>query len=204
MPSNTWCRGTWSVSGDRGNERLDKTERAVQERLTREFYYWDGRAAHLRAQEEAGKFHARLNSRRAQQRADDLRERLAQRKEQINQERLISATRPIVAGGALIIPIGLLQGDQIGPQVIDTRKSEAIAMRLVMAAERALGNTPQDVSSQRGIGRDIESTTGSDGQAPLHRGQGTAERRARCDPDQERAVYRFQQSGSVHIGAGRD
>lgn len=57
------------------DERLDKTERADQERLTREFYYWHGRAAQLRAQEEAGKHHARLNSSQAQQRADDLRER---------------------------------------------------------------------------------------------------------------------------------
>ena len=145
------------------SERLDKTERAVQERLTREINYWDGRAAQLRVQEEAGKVNARLNSRRAQQRADELEERRQLRLAQIAQERLISATRPIVAGGALIIPAGLLQGDQIDPQVVDTRKSEKIAMRAVMDTERTLGNTPKDVSSQRGIGYDIESESGSDG-----------------------------------------
>ena len=32
-----------------------------------------------------------------------------------------------------------------------------------MAAERALDNTPVDVSSQRGIGYDIESASGQDG-----------------------------------------
>ncbi len=138
------------------DERLDKTERAVQERLTREFYYWDGRAAQLRAQEEAGKHNARLNSGRAQQRADDLRERLVQRKKEIEQERQISAARPIVAGGALIIPIGLLQGENIDSRAVDTRVSEKIAMDAVMAAERDLGNRPLDVSREK-RGYDIES-----------------------------------------------
>ena len=138
------------------DERLNKTERAVQERLTREIYYWDGRAAQLRAQEAAGKPNARLNSSRAQQRADDLRERLAQRKQEIEQERQISAARPIVAGGALIIPGGLLSGETADRHAIDTRRSERIAMDAVMAAERQLGNTPLDVSQQK-RGYDIES-----------------------------------------------
>ena len=138
------------------DERLDKTEKAVQERLTREINYWDGRAAELHVREEAGKFHARLNSRRAQQRADDLAERLEQRLNQIAQERQISATRPIVAGGALIIPIGALLDEEARQQLIDTRKSEAIAMRAVMEAERLLGNMPKDVGSEK-RGYDIES-----------------------------------------------
>ncbi len=145
------------------DERLDKTERAVQERLTREINHWDGRAAQLRVQEEAGKAPRGLNSQQAQRRADELEERRRQRLAQIAQERQISATRPIVAGGALIIPIGLLQGGQIDPDAINTRKSELIAMSAVMAAERTLGNTPVDVSSQRGIGYDIESASGQDG-----------------------------------------
>lgn len=140
----------------RRDERLDKTERAVQERLTREFFYWDGRAAELRAKEETGKFHARLNSRRAQERADELRERLRQRKEQIKQERQISATRPVLKGGALIIPIGLFLDEGARQELIDTRKSEAIAMQAVMNAERALGNRPKDIGKEK-RGYDIES-----------------------------------------------
>ena len=61
------------------DERLDKTERAVQERLTREINHWDGRAAHLRLQEEAGKAPRGLNSQQAQRRADELEERRQQR-----------------------------------------------------------------------------------------------------------------------------
>ena len=61
------------------------------------------------------------------------------------------------------MPIGALQGNRIDPEIIDTRKSEAIAMRAVMEAERALGNQPTNVSHQRGIGYDIESVSGRDG-----------------------------------------
>ncbi len=150
------------VKGPR-DERLDKTERAVQERLTREISYWDGRAAQLRAREAAGKAPRGLNSQTAQRRADDLQERLAQRLAQIAQERQLSATRPFVAGGALIIPIGALTSDSSKRDIIDTRSSEAVAMRAVMAAERKLGNTPRDVSAKRGIGYDIESASGADG-----------------------------------------
>ena len=150
------------VRGPRG-ERLDKTERAVQERLSQAINYHDGRAAHFRAQEAAGKINARLNRVQEEQKADDLQERLEARLEQIAQERLISATRPIVRGGALIIPIGALPGKSIDPQVIDTRASEAIAMATVMETERALGNKPRDVSDKRGIGYDIESESGADG-----------------------------------------
>ncbi|MYE25879.1 MAG: hypothetical protein F4X87_01425 [Chloroflexi bacterium] len=85
----------------------------------REIFYWDGRAAELRAKEEAGVFDARLNSRRAQLRADDLRERLAQRKEQIKQERQINATRPIVRGGALIVPIGFFLDEGARQELIE-------------------------------------------------------------------------------------
>lgn len=139
------------------DERLDKTERAVQQRLTREIHYWDKRATELQAREAAGKAPRGLNSEAARRRADNLQERLTQRQQQIEQERQLSATRPFVAGGALIIPIGALESDSGDRQVIDARKSEAVAMRAVMAAERKLGNAPLDVSHKRGIGYDIES-----------------------------------------------
>ncbi len=143
-------------------ELIDKTEAAVQERLTKEINYWDLRAAELRAQEQAGKVNARVNSQRAQERADRLAERLKQRKAQLAQERQISAAPPIVVGGALIIPIGLLLGEKTPQQFMDRRITEQIAMRAVMEAEIALGNHPRDVSAQN-VGYDIESRDGNDG-----------------------------------------
>jgi len=143
-------------------ELIDKTEAAVQERLTKEINYWDLRAAELRAAEHAGRINARLNSQRAQERADRLAERLKQRKAQLAQERQISAAPPIVVGGALIIPIGLLLGEKTPPEILDRRITEQIAMRAVMEAEIALNNHPRDVSAHN-LGYDIESRDGETG-----------------------------------------
>ncbi|TVR20066.1 MAG: DUF3883 domain-containing protein [Anaerolineaceae bacterium] len=148
-------------------ELIEKTEAAVQERLTKEINYWDSRAVELREQEKAGKVNARLNSHRAQERADDLQRRLKQRQEQLAKERQISAAPPVVVGGALIIPIGLLirRGliDQAPTQeILDRRITEQIAMRAVMEVEIALGNHPRDVS-RHNVGYDIESRDGRTG-----------------------------------------
>ncbi len=143
-------------------ELIDRTEAAVQERLTKEINYWDRRAAELRSQEQAGRVNARLNSARAQERADRLAERLNLRKEQLAQERQISAAPPIVIGGALIIPIGLLLGDQTPAEILDRRITEQIAMHAVMEVEIALGNDPRDVSQDK-RGYDIESRDGQTG-----------------------------------------
>jgi hypothetical protein len=141
-------------------ELISKTEEAVQERLTKEINYWDRRAIDLREHEKAGKVNARLNSDRAQERANGLHERLRQRKEQLAQERQISAAPPVVIGGALIVPIGLLLGEKTPAEVLDRRITEQIAMRAVMEAEIALGHSPRDVSASN-LGYDIESRDGT-------------------------------------------
>jgi superfamily II DNA or RNA helicase len=143
-------------------ELIDKIEAAVQERLTKEINYWDFRAAELRAQEQAGKPNFRLNSARAQERADRLSERLKQRKAQLERERQISAAPPIIIGGALVVPIGLLLGERTPKEILDTRITEQIAMKAVIDTEIALGNDPRDVSAQN-VGCDIESRDGRTG-----------------------------------------
>ncbi len=143
-------------------ELIDKTEAAVQERLTKEINFWDRRATELRAQEHAGHPNARLNSQRAQERADRLADRLKQRRAQLAQERQISATPPIVIGGALVIPIGLLLGDRVPTEIPDRRITEQIAMRAVLETEIALGHDPRDLS-EHDLGYDIESRDGRTG-----------------------------------------
>ena len=140
----------------RRSQRINKTAAAVRERLTREINYWDARAAQLRNDEQAGKVNARLNSQRAQARANQLTERLKSRLKQLEQERGISAARPIVVGAALIVPVGLLLDGERLLQITDRRITEAIAMQAVMQAEIALGNDPRDVSREN-KGYDIES-----------------------------------------------
>jgi len=107
-----------------------------------------------------------LNAQKARQRADDLTGRLKKRLEELEQERRLSPLPPVVLGGALIVPQGLLDrlsGRDLPPTFArDTRTNELIAMRAVMEWERNLGFEPQDVSAQR-LGYDIESRIASEG-----------------------------------------
>ena len=89
-------------------ERIDKTEAAVKDRLTKEINYWDHRAEELRLQERAGRAPARLNSEEARKRADALQGRLEKRIEELRLERQLSPLPPLVLGGLLVVPAGLL------------------------------------------------------------------------------------------------
>ncbi len=145
----------------RKEELIDKTLAAVRERLTKEINYWDHRAVQLKDQELAGKVNARLNSGLARQRADELSARLQRRLSELEQERKLSPLPPVVLGGALIVPRGVLRdllGEAAPPPMFarDTERSEQLAMQAVMAAERQLGNAPRDVSREN-LGYDIES-----------------------------------------------
>jgi superfamily II DNA or RNA helicase len=136
-----------------------KTMAAVQDRLTKEINHWDYRAEELKRQEEAGRA-LRLNSAKARQRADELQARLQKRREELAQERQLAALPPVVVGGALIVPAGLLlrlKGEQApDPFARETARVERLAMEAVLAAERRLGYEPRDVSAEK-CGYDIES-----------------------------------------------
>jgi superfamily II DNA or RNA helicase len=146
----------------RKEELIDKTKAAVQDRLTKEINYWDHRAAQLKDQELAGKVNAKLNSGLARQRADELTARLQKRLTELEQERKLSPLPPVVLGGALILPAGLLAKlsgciPQTPPEfALDTDESERRAMQAVMETERRLGFLPRDVSDEN-FGYDIES-----------------------------------------------
>lgn len=147
---------------ERKEELIEKTVRAVKDRLTKEINYWDQRAADLRLQEQAGKPNAKLNSTKAQQRADELAARLQKRLSELEQERKLSPMPPVVVGGALVVPMGLLQRLQGKRESTattfakETKRVEMAAMAAVMAAEKTLGYEPRDVSADK-CGYDIES-----------------------------------------------
>ena len=146
----------------RKEELLTKTLKAVKERLTKEINYWDQRAEELKRQEASGKTNAKLNAAKARARADDLESRLQKRLIDLEQERRLSPLPPVVIGGALVVPIGLLQRLQgnrhAEPKLFarETKRVELLAMQAVMAAERKLGHAPRDVSRKK-CGYDIES-----------------------------------------------
>jgi SNF2 family DNA or RNA helicase len=123
--------------------RVEQTREAVHRRLTHEIQYWDHRALELKEQELAGK-QPRMNSGRARQRADELEARLKRRTTELDQEAQLSPLPPIVIGGALVIPYGLLErlhGERTDPPALhakETERVERIAVDAVLAAEAAL------------------------------------------------------------------
>ncbi len=141
---------------------IAKTEKAVEQRLTAEIRYWDYRAADLHQRENAGKRNAHLNSKQAERRAEDLAARLKTRMAELANEKKIAALPPVIMGGALIIPAGLLAqltNAPLPPLCADSaarRKTEMAAMQAVMERERSLGYEPRDVSADK-CGYDIES-----------------------------------------------
>jgi hypothetical protein len=146
----------------RKDELIEKTLTAVKDRLTKEINYWDHRAAQLRLQEEAGKGNGRFNSGKARARADELQARLQKRLSELEQERRLSPLPPVVVGAALVVPGGLLArllGKRESAASLfarETKRVEWMAMEAVIAAERALGYEPRDVSAEK-CGYDIES-----------------------------------------------
>ena len=147
----------------RREELVTRTMAAVKDRLTKEINYWDHRANQLKDQELAGKVNARINSGKARQRADELQARLQKRMAELEQERQISPLPPVVIGGALVVPAGLLLKLQPalplsvdGQDADNRRKIEQMAIQMVMETEKRLGFDPRDVSADK-CGYDIES-----------------------------------------------
>jgi superfamily II DNA or RNA helicase len=130
--------------------RVAQTKEAVHRRLTNEIAYWDHRAMELKEQELAGK-QPRMNSGRARQRADELQERLKRRMDELDREGQLSSLPPVVVGGALVIPRGLLErlrGErEVAPDLHarETERVERLAVEAVLSAERALGREPEEM-----------------------------------------------------------
>ena len=140
---------------------IAKTEAAVKDRLTKEINYWDHRAEDLKAQEQAGRVNARLNSDEARKRADLLQGRMEKRLAELKLEAQISPLPPVVMGGLLVVPAGLLARLTGRPALVmqvlpDTQAAGAKARQIVMEAERRLGFDPFDREAEK-LGYDIES-----------------------------------------------
>lgn len=140
---------------------IERVAREVRARLSAAIAWWDGRAEELRLQESAGK-HQRLNSANAVATAERLADRLRIRMAELDAERAIAPLPPVVKGAALIVPVRLLRPPEGNPTNFvaddpdERRQCELAAMEAVMAAERAAGRVPIDVSAAK-VGYDIES-----------------------------------------------
>lgn len=142
---------------------VDKTLAAVNERLRKEIDYWTDRWMKLREDHQAGK-DVRLNLENARRTVTDLEGRLENRKRELQAQRHVASATPVVLGGALVVPSGLLR--QLRGEASDDvtfcadpvarSRIEQLAMQAVRKAEEARGCCLVDVSSQK-CGWDLSS-----------------------------------------------
>ncbi|MBD5801785.1 RNA polymerase-associated protein RapA [Azoarcus sp. Aa7] len=139
----------------RRQKHVDLTLRAVQERLVKEINYWSDRYIKLQEDIAAGK-DVRLPLENVRRTIDDLTARLETRKKELEAARHVISATPLVVGGALVIPAGLIAqrrtGQDLRSQVVDAQaraRIERVAMNAVIDAERSLGHHVIDVSRDK-------------------------------------------------------
>ena len=145
---------------------VDKTLAAVYERLTKEIAFWSDRWMRLKDDQAADK-EVRLNLDNIQRTINDLEGRLENRRKELQSMRHVTNGTPVVLGGALVVPIGLLrqlrdpssfipQPSSFSSDPAARSRLELLAMNAVRAAEEARGCRVVDVSAQK-CGWDITS-----------------------------------------------
>jgi hypothetical protein len=118
-----------------------------------------------------------MNSAKARQRADELQARLERRMQELEQERQLSPRPPVVVGGALIVPSGLIErargARKDAPPTFakDRSRAEELGMAAVLETEKRLGREPRDVHEEN-RGYDIESSIPGTGRLLFHEVKG--------------------------------
>jgi SNF2 family DNA or RNA helicase len=145
---------------------VDKTLAAVHERLTKEITFWSDKWIKLTEDREAGK-DVRLNLENARRTVSDLEGRLENRRKELQAMRHVVNGTPVALGGALVIPIGLLnrlRGEPPADPVTAAFAADAaararverLAMEAVRRIEESRGCRVVDVSALK-CGWDITS-----------------------------------------------
>jgi len=156
----------------RREKHADKVLAAVNERLVKEINYWSDRYIKLQDDIAKGK-DVRLTLENVRRTIDDLTARRASREKELLAMRHVISATPVVVGGALVIPAGLLaqrKGQPGWTADAEARaRVELVAMKAVMDVERALGHDVIDVSAQK-CGWDVTSLPKAvDGKLPASR-----------------------------------
>ena len=183
---------------------ITQTEVAVKDRLTKEITYWDHRAEQLKLQEQAGKTGARLNSGEARKRADMLQTRLQKRLEELRLEAQISPLPPVVLGGVLVVPKGLINEmsgcESVGTRTaVDTQESAARARKIIMEVERSLGFDPADREFEK-LGYDIESRVPGTGKLRFIEAKGRASGAATITVTRNEILYSLNKPEDFILG----
>ncbi len=179
LAAATLVPGHYQEVAGRRIAHVEKTLAAVHERLTKEINFWSDRWLRLKEDQDAGK-DVRLNLDNIQRTISDLGGRLENRRKELQSMRHVTNGTPLVLGGTLVIPIGLLRnlrGDPapdsttatVSANPIARSRIEQLAMQSVRRAEEARGCRVVDVSAQK-CGWDITSYPPSvDGRQPVAR-----------------------------------
>jgi superfamily II DNA or RNA helicase len=147
---------------ERRIRHLDKVSQAVHERLTKEINFLSHRAIALQEEVKAGK-QPRFQPENLARRADELSVRLDSRERELDTQRHIVSAPPRIVGGALVVPAGWFSANLSAatPSTFTAdaqarSRIEHLAMAAVIAAEKAKGYQPRDVSTEK-CGWDITS-----------------------------------------------
>ncbi|QJE02498.1 DUF3883 domain-containing protein [Massilia forsythiae] len=139
----------------RREEQVDKNLTAIHERLVKEIDYWTNSHEKLRKDYAAGK-EVRLSLENARRTIDELSVRLDERSKELRSQRHVVSGMPVVIGGALVIPSGLLamrrgeaEGARWTADAAARARVERVAMDAVNKAEVALGHEVIDVSAEK-------------------------------------------------------
>jgi superfamily II DNA or RNA helicase len=141
---------------------IEKTRSAVRSRLTQQANYLESEAARLRDEQGTGRrgrpARTRVSPERLIARARELEARLEIRLPRLDAEAQLAARPPRVIGAALILPAGLF-GPSVGvpTHAKETEAVERRAVDAILAAERTLGRTPEEMPHNN-KGFDIRSS----------------------------------------------
>lgn len=144
--------------------RLDieaaRTRAQVKERLLAEINHWDREHNRLDALERTGTI-GRLRADTALARSRQLEDRLTRRMAELDAAADVAAASAIVRGLALVVPSSIINPVSAEPQKFarNVEEVERRAVELTMAAERALGRSPEEMA-RNNPGYDIRSTDG--------------------------------------------
>jgi len=137
---------------ERRRRQVDKILDAVNERLVKEINHWSDRYIKLKDDVNAGR-QPNVQPEMARRRVKELTARLEQRRSELRNMRNVVSGTPVVIGGALVVPRGLLaqrKGEKAFSVDVEARAHvEAVAMSAVMKLEESFGHEVKDVSAEK-------------------------------------------------------
>lgn len=133
--------------------QIDRIRDAVRQRLVNEINHLSSRVIALEEDVRAGK-QPRVQPENLRRRVEDLTARLQVREQELERQRHIVSATPVIVGGALVVPVGLLarlRGEAApGDFSADSAARAEIerrAMQAVIDHEEGLGHAVKDVSA---------------------------------------------------------